>query len=179
MAWRPGAARAAIAQGDAAQRAFKEGIERRGAEVLAAARADGRYVVVLASRPYHNDPFVNHGLPDMVAGLGVDVLPPDALPHLGDEDLSRSRLDIVNNYHARMLASALRAARSDELEYVQLVSFGCGHDAYLSDEIARLMREASGKVPLVLKVDETDAQGPLRIRLRSFLETVDRKRSRL
>ena len=84
----------------------------------------------------------------------------------------------MNNYHARMLASALRAARSDELEYVQLVSFGCGHDAYLSDEIARLMREASGKVPLVLKVDETDAQGPLRIRLRSFLETVDRKRSR-
>ncbi len=170
--------RAAIEQGDGAQNAFKQGLERRGAEVLAAARDEGRFAVVLASRPYHNDPFVNHGLPEMVTGLGVDVLPPDAVPDLGEEDLSLSRLDIVNNYHARMLASALRAARSDELEYMQLVSFGCGHDAYLSDEIIRLMREVSGKVPLVLKMDETDAQGPLRIRVRSFLETVNRKRAR-
>lgn len=52
------------------------------------------------------------------------------------------------------------------LEYVQLVSFGCGHDAYLSDEIIRVMKEISGKTPLVLKVDESDVQGPLRIRVR-------------
>ncbi len=59
--------------------------------------------------------------------------------------MSKSRLDIVNNFHARMLSSAILAARSPELEYVQIVSFGCGHDAYLSDEIIRLMREISGK----------------------------------
>lgn len=58
------------------------------------------------------------------------------------------------------------------LEYVQLVSFGCGHDAYLSDEIIRMMKEISGKVPLILKVDESDIQGPLGIRVRSFVETV-------
>ena len=70
------------------------------------------------------------------------------------------------------------AARSPELEYVQIVSFGCGHDAYLSDEIIRLMREISGKTPLVLKLDESDIQGPLRIRVRSFLETLSLRRER-
>ena len=77
-----------------------------------------------------------------------------------------------------MLASAVMAAESQSLEYVQLVSFGCGHDAYLSDEIVRMMREISGKTPLILKVDESDIQGPLRIRVRSFLETVTMKRRR-
>lgn len=59
---------------------------------------------------------------------------------------------------------------------MQLVSFGCGHDAYLSDEIIRVMKEISGKTPLVLKVDESDVQGPLRIRVRSFVETLNMKR---
>ena len=71
-----------------------------------------------------------------------------------------------------MISSAILAAGNEHLEYVQIVSFGCGHDAYLSDEIIRLMKEISGKTPLVLKLDESDIQGPLRIRVRSFLETV-------
>ena len=75
-----------------------------------------------------------------------------------------------------MLSSAILAARSPHLEYVQIVSFGCGHDAYLSDEIIRLMREISGKVPLILKLDESDVQGPLRIRVRSFVETLSMRR---
>ena len=91
-------------------------------------------------------------------------------------ELKKSRLDVVNNYHARMLSSAVLAAKTDYLEYVQLVSFGCGHDAYLSDEIIRLMKEISGKIPLILKLDESDIQGPLRIRIRSFTETVDMRR---
>ena len=60
-----------------------------------------------------------------------------------------------------MLSSAILAAQSENLEYVQVVSFGCGHDAYLSDEIVRMMKEISGKTPLILKVDESDIQGPL------------------
>ena len=61
---------------------------------------------------------------------------------------------------------------------MQIVSFGCGHDAYLSDEIIRLMGEISGKTPLVLKLDESDVQGPLRIRVRSFVETLAMRRER-
>src|SRR5699024_2678032 len=88
------------------------------------------------------------------------------------------RLDVVNNFHARMLSSAILAAQNDYLEYVQIVSFGCGHDAYLSDEIIRLMKEVSGKTPLILKLDESDIQGPLRIRVRSFVETVSMRHER-
>ena len=139
----------------------------------------GKFAVVLASRPYQNDALVNHDLPEMFVTMGIPVLTADSVPGIEDVDLSKSRIDIVNNFHARMLSSAILAAQSDCLEYVQVVSFGCGHDAYLSDEIIRLMHEISGKIPLVLKLDESDIQGPLRIRVRSFLETVameERKR---
>ena len=114
----------------------------------------------------------------MLSDMGHPVLPPDAVPGIADVDLSASRIDIVNNFHQRMLSSAVIAADSPALEYVQLVSFGCGHDAYLSDEICRLMKERSGKQPLILKLDESDVAGPLRIRVRSFIETVDERRAR-
>ena len=130
---------------------------------------------MLASRPYQNDPLVNHELPQMFTKLGIPVLTADSVPDAENVDLSQSRIDIVNNYHARMLSSAVICAQSRHLEYVQLVSFGCGHDAYLSDEIIRIMHDISGKVPLILKVDESDIQGPLGIRVRSFVETVNMK----
>ncbi len=127
---------------------------------------------MLASRPYHNDDLVNHGIPEMFCEMGIPVLTPDAVPGAAEVDLSRSRLDVVNNFHARMLSTAILAAESDSLEYVQVVSFGCGHDAYLSDEIVRLMDEVGEKTPLIVKVDESDNLGPLRIRIRSFVDTI-------
>ena len=130
----------------------------------------------MAGRPYHNDPLVNHELPEMLVNMGVPVLTADSIPELGKVELRRSRIDIVNNFHARMLSSSIVAANNPNLEYIQIVSFGCGHDAVLSDEIIRIMKEISGKAPLILKVDESDAQGPLRIRVRSFIETIERKR---
>ena len=133
---------------------------------------ENRYAVILASRPYQNDPLVNHNLPEMFTSLGIPVLTADAVPGINDVDLTNSRLDVVNNYHARMLGSAVIAAENPHLEYVQIVSFGCGHDAYLSDEIIRLMKQVSGKIPLILKLDESEIQGPLRIRVRSFMETI-------
>ena len=133
--------------------------------------------MVLASRPYQNDALVNHDLPEMFVSQGIPVVTVDSLPDLEDVDLSKSTVEIVNNFHARMLAGAIYAAGHKELEYVQIVSFGCGHDAYLSDEIIRLMKEISGKTPLVLKLDESDIQGPLRIRVRSFLETLSLRRN--
>ena len=168
----------AIKQADKAQRAFKTLLTEAGAHAIESARSAGSYAIVLASRPYHNDPLVNHNLPKMLSDMGHSVLPPDAVPGIADVDLSASRIDIVNNFHQRMLASAVIAADSPALEYVQLVSFGCGHDAYLSDEICRLMKERSGKQPLILKLDESDVAGPLRIRVRSFIETVDERRAR-
>ena len=167
----------ALKQADAAQKAFQETLQKRGAEVLAQVRKEGRYAVVLAGRPYHNDTLVNHELPNFFTDMGIPVITADSVPGVNEVALDNSLIDIVNNFHARMLSSAAIAAQSSHMEYVQIVSFGCGHDAYLSDEIIRLMKEVGPKIPLVLKVDESDIHGPLGIRTRSFVETIERRRA--
>ncbi len=169
---------AAIQAGDSAQLSFRSQLLRAGRQALEEAGRQGRYAVVLAARPYQTDPLVNHDLPELFTRLGIPVLTADSVPGANQVDLSQSTLDIVNNYHARVLSTAILAARDPRLEFVQLVSFGCGHDAYLSDEVVRLMKEVSGKVPLILKVDESDIQGPLGIRVRSFVETLSMRRAR-
>lgn len=167
----------ALKQADAAQKAFQETLQKRGAEVLAQVRKEDRYAIVLAGRPYHNDTLVNHELPNFFTDMGIPVITADSVPGVNDVVLDNSLIDIVNNFHARMLSSAVIAAQSSHMEYVQIVSFGCGHDAYLSDEIIRLMKEVGPKIPLVLKVDESDIHGPLGIRTRSFVETIERRRA--
>lgn len=162
--------------GTAAMETFHRTLKEAGAKILEETKKNGTYAVVLASRPYQNDALVNHALPEMFAGFGIPVLTADALPEAEQVDLHMARLDVVNNFHARMLTGAVLAAQSENLEYVQIVSFGCGHDAYLSDEIQRIMKEISGKTPLILKLDESEIQGPLRIRVRSFIETVNMRR---
>ena len=170
--------RQAIDAADAAQKTFRTELAREGERICDQVEREGSFAVVLASRPYQNDDLVNHELPRAFTELGIPVICADAVPHVNEVDLSRSRLDVVNNFHARMLGSAVIAAGSPHLEYVQLVSFGCGHDAYLSDEIIRLMHLAGPKAPLILKVDESDIQGPLRIRVRSFIETIRLRRKK-
>ena len=172
----PAQTMAAIRAADAAEQSFHRQMKDAGAKILENAEKTGTYAVVLAGRPYHSDRLVNHDLPKLFTQQGIPVLTADSVPHSEDIDLSRSRIDIVNNYHARVLADSVVAANSDYLEMVQIVSFGCGHDAYLSDEIIRMMKEISGKTPLILKLDESNIQGPLRIRVRSFIETVNEKR---
>lgn len=166
----------AIAVGDKAQRAFKRQLKKEGKKIIDMIKREGKYAVILASRPYQNDALVNHDLPDIFLSMGIPVLTADSVPGIEEIDLGGSTLDIVNNYHARMLSSAIMAAQTEYLEYVQIVSFGCGHDAYLSDEIIRLMKETSGKTPLILKLDESDIKGPLQIRVRSFIETLSMRK---
>ncbi|MBR6329381.1 MAG: 2-hydroxyacyl-CoA dehydratase [Lachnospiraceae bacterium] len=173
----PRLTRQAMEFADRAWDEFRSELKKAGAAVIKEVERTGDYAVVLASRPYQNDALVNHELPRMFTEMGIPVLTADSIPGSEDIDLSHTKLDVVNNYHARMLSSAIIAAQSENLEYVQVVSFGCGHDAYLSDEIIRMMKEISGKIPLVLKLDESDVTGPLRIRVRSFAETVDMRRA--
>ncbi len=173
-----GETKKAVLAGNQAMKQFRDSLKEAGAKVIEKVKKEGRYAVILASRPYQNDSLVNHSLPELLTEFGVPVLTADSVPGIENVDLSNSRLDVVNNYHARMLASAIIAAKSQNLEYVQFVSFGCGHDAYLSDEIQRMMKEISGKTPLILKLDESEVQGPLRIRVRSFLETINMRRNK-
>jgi len=166
----------AVKMAEDAQKSFDSELKAEGKRVMDEVTKAGKYAVVMAARPYHSDPLVNHELPEMLVNMGVPVLTVDSIAEYNEVDLSKSRLDVVNNFHARVLGGSIIAAKSDNLEFVQIVSFGCGHDACLSDEAVRLMKEISGKAPLILKVDESDAQGPLRIRVRSFIETLELKR---
>ena len=117
---------------------------------------------------YHTDPLINHDLARMFTRRGIPVLTVDSLPGLDRADLHQSRVEITNDFHARMLSGAMVTAAYPSLEYVQIVSFGCGHDAILSDEIVRLLGEGSGKPPLILKVDESEAAGSLGIRVQAL-----------
>jgi predicted CoA-substrate-specific enzyme activase len=168
----------AIAQGDRALAAFNTALLAEGERVIAEAGKAGKFAVVLAGRHYQFDELVNHQLSRCFTNVGIPVLTLDALPGLPEVDLSKTMPDINNSNHARLLSGAIVAARHPALELVQIFSFGCGHDAIYADEVARLMHEISGKTPLVLKLDESDVSGPLRIRVRSFIETVQARRKR-
>ncbi len=167
----------AFNQAKAAIELFRKSLQDRATEIMADVKREGKFAVVLAGRPYHTDRFISHDISKKFTEKGVAVLTADSLPGLNEVDLHNTRAEITNDFHTRMLASAVIAAREPELEYVQLVSFGCGHDAILSDEIIRIMTTTSDKPPLILKIDESDASGSLGIRVQSFIETVDIRRN--
>jgi predicted nucleotide-binding protein (sugar kinase/HSP70/actin superfamily) len=151
----------------------------RGGEVLRNLHGSAdRFAVVIAGRPYHTDRLVNHDLASFFVEEGIPVLTVDSLPGLHDVDLSGTRSELTVNFHVRMYSAAMKVAEHAQLELVQIVSFGCGHDAVISDEVVRLLEKGSGKSPLTLKLDETDVRGPLAIRVRSFVETVRARRAR-
>jgi predicted CoA-substrate-specific enzyme activase len=168
--------RKAIAEGDRALAAFNTELTREGARIIAQVEKEGRFAVVLAGRHYQYDSLVNHNLSQYFTAMGIPVLTIDSIPGIHEVELDKTRLDIVNNNHALLLAGAIIAAEHPALEYVEIFSFGCGHDALHTDEVTRILQEMSGKSPLVLKLDESDISGPLRIRVRSFIETVRLRR---
>lgn len=167
----------AFRQGERALFTFRSRLTAEGERIIEEVRREGRFAVVLAGRPYHTDPLVSHDLSRVFTRAGVPVLTVDSVPGIGKMSLRYTMAEITNNFHTRMLSGAMMAAQSPELEYVQIVSFGCGHDAILSDEIIRIMEETSGKVPLILKLDEGGAANSLNIRVKSFLETVAVRRA--
>lgn len=166
----------AIKQGDAAMKAFSDHLEARGAEVLASLEEHKQFGVVLGARPYHSDRLVNHNLASYFTRLGIPVLTIDSLPRIHETELEKVRMDAVVNFHVRMVSGAMLAARHPLLEFVQVVSFGCGHDAIITDEIMDVMSKISGRSPLVIKMDESEISGPLNVRVKSFVETVVARR---
>lgn len=168
--------RSALTAVDEAVADMHDTLRAEGARVLDAIENTDRFAVILAGRPYHTDPLVNHGISSLFTAQGVPVLTIDSLPGLEDEDLSVTRAETVNAFHTHMFEAALKGARHPNLEVVQLVSFGCGHDAVISDEMERILREVGGKELLVLKLDEGENKGPLSIRIKSFVETVRTRR---
>ncbi|MCL2230312.1 MAG: acyl-CoA dehydratase activase [Treponema sp.] len=175
----PNTTMAAIRQAEKALAEFNRTMTDNGAKIIEDTQKSGKFAVVLAGRHYQYDEHINHNLSRYFTSMGIPVLTLDSLPDLGKVSLAKSRAEITNNNHARLLSGAIVAAEHPSLEYVDIFSFGCGHDAVYTDEMVRIMDEISGKTPLILKMDESEISGPLRIRVRSFLETVMTRRSQV
>ncbi|THB67617.1 MAG: activase [Spirochaetaceae bacterium] len=173
----PDEIRLALENAKEAQRAFRDALHNAGTELLKQLQRDGGFAVVIAGRPYHSDPLVNHHVSRFFTRQGISVMTLDSLPNLDQESLQHVRMETTINFHVRLLAGASFVARHPNLELVNLVSFGCGHDAVLTDEVARIMQNRGGKEPLVLKLDESDITGPLSIRIKSFVETLNIRRA--
>ena len=171
-------AKGAYLAAESALASFRATLRSEANRLIREAEQENNTVIVLAGRPYHSDPFISHNVSKFFTEKGLSVIPVDALPGLEEVDLQNTRIEITNNFHTRMLAGAVIAAKSPMLEYVQLVSFGCGHDAILSDEIVRIMKKCGNKSPLILKIDESEASGSLRIRVQSFIETITNRGNR-
>ncbi len=165
----------AIKFADGAMDNFNQKLLHRGSEILKEVEERGDFAVLLAGRPYHGDMFINHGVADIFTSKGIPVIINEGLP-LHEVDVSDTRIDTINPFHTRMFAAARYAANHPALELVQLVSFGCGHDAVITDEVQRVLRDRSNKALLSLKLDEGENKGPLSIRITSFVETVKSRR---
>ena len=159
-----------------AQHQAKLDIRREGARILGEMESKGERGIVLAGRPYHIDPEINHGIPELIASYGLTVLTEDSLP----VDFEPGRPVRVNDqwvYHSRLYTAAEFVSRREDLELVQLNSFGCGLDAVTTDQVSEIL-EASNKLYTVLKIDEVNNLGAARIRIRSLIAAMNMRREK-
>ncbi|MCD6153044.1 MAG: 2-hydroxyacyl-CoA dehydratase [Syntrophobacterales bacterium] len=163
--------RQAVDKGIAAHREYKDQIKEMAVSVIDNARTNNRPVVVLAGRPYHTDPLVNHGIPELLSGMGVNVITEDTVPVPEKCALKDSNILTQWAYTNRVLAAAKYVADTEHTELVQITSFGCGPDAISTDEVQGIIRGA-GKIYTLIKMDEIANLGAVKIRLRSMLEAI-------
>lgn len=145
---------------------FKEDIRKKGEETIKYLDDTGRKGIVLCGRPYHIDPEINHGLPNIITSFHMAVLTEDSISHLGD--LNRD-LRVVDQwmYHTRLYNAAEFVTRKDNLELIQLNSFGCGLDAVTSDQVQEIL-QSKDKIYTLIKIDEVNNLGAIKIRIRSL-----------
>ncbi|MBR7158573.1 MAG: 2-hydroxyacyl-CoA dehydratase [Alphaproteobacteria bacterium] len=150
---------------------FRKEIRDLGANIVAEIQYNNGKGIVLAGRPYHLDPTINHGIPDMIAAEGIPVLTEDSVAHLGR--VFPFPLRVVDQwvYHSRLYRAANFVAHHDNFEFVQLNSFGCGIDAITTEQVEEIL-SASAKTYTLLKIDEGSNLGAVKIRIRSLLATM-------
>ena len=157
------------------QQKFKDDVQVAGEEALEKMIRAGANGIVLAGRPYHLDPEINHGIPEMVNALGLAVFTEDSVAHLGSIERPLRIMDQWV-YHNRLYRAASFVAEMPNLEMLQLTSFGCGLDAVTADQVDDIMR-AKGRMYTLIKIDEGSNLGAVRIRIRSLIAAV-RERQR-
>nr|WP_073295952.1 2-hydroxyacyl-CoA dehydratase [Parolsenella massiliensis] len=156
---------------------FKQAMQRKGDETLAWMEAHDAHGIVLAGRPYHNDPEINHAIPELVNSFGFAVLTEDSVAH---KMRPERPIRVVDQwmYHSRLYRAARFVASRNDLDLIQLNSFGCGLDALTTDQVQEIL-EASGKVYTTLKIDEVSNLGAVRIRVRSLMAALSEQREEL
>lgn len=155
---------------------FRNDMHKKGVETLEYIKNNNLTGIVLGGRPYHIDPEVNHGIPELITGFNIAVLTEDSVAHLGKVE----RPLVVRDqwmYHSRLYEAAAFVKTQEHIEYVQLNSFGCGLDAVTTDEVKDILN-AAGKVYTSLKIDEVNNLGAARIRVRSLIAAMEDRREK-
>ena len=163
----------AAAHGFAAYNAYMNGVRAEGERAIAFARQHGKRILILAGRPYHVDPEIGHGIDKLCRSLGFVVVSEDSVWHLAAR---RPKVHVLNQwtYHSRLYNAAQFAVENDDVQLVQLVSFGCGLDAITTDEVKDIL-EQGGKLYTQIKIDEITNLGAVKIRLRSLIGAIDER----
>lgn len=148
---------------------YEAQVKAKGQQIITQARARHKPIVVLAGRPYHIDPKVNHSIDRLITTMGAALVSEDAVSsHVSPQQLSQD-LQVLNQwtYHGRLYAAARYVADNPDMHLIQLVSFGCGCDAITADECRRLLEER-GRIYTQIKIDDIDNLGAAKIRIRSL-----------
>jgi len=159
------------------QGAFRLDMEKKGEETLQYLKETGRHGIVLCGRPYHIDPEINHGIPDVINSYGMAVLTEDSISHLGEIERPLIVMDQWM-FHSRMYSAANLVKKTDNLDIIQLNSFGCGLDAVTTDCVKDILNN-SGKIYTCLKIDEVNNLGAARIRIRSLIAAIRVRKEKL
>jgi len=156
------------------QRDFKDDILKKGSEIIKNAKnnPEKRIVVVLAGRPYHIDPLINHKIPGILSGLGVDILTEDAVPETSEKTFEELQVISQWEYPNRIYNAAQWVSEQDSMfQLAQFNSFGCGPDAIVTDEVSEILRSA-GKIYNLIRIDDIASTGSVILRLRSMIESL-------
>ena len=168
----------AITQAIEVQQNYLDALERRNNEVLKAAQAEGRMVILLAARPYHIDPLIQHKIADAIADMGIDVITENVAAHSGQAVYGEINALCQWAYPNRIFKAAHMVGNSTYagLHMVELTSFGCGPDAFILDEVRGILARYHKNLT-VLKIDDVNNIGSLRLRVRSLVESVNQSNS--
>ncbi len=152
--------------------AYKEDVKKEGLKAIEYIKKNNKKGIVLAGRPYHIDPGINHGIPEMIESYGMVVLSEDALEKTPIE----RPLRVIDQwaYHTRLYSAATYVSNTDYLELIQLNSFGCGLDAVTTDQVSEILVK-NNKIYTVIKIDEITNLGAIRIRIRSLLASMEER----
>ncbi len=162
--------RQAFQKAKKSQDEFKVQVIEMGATLIRDSKTSKRPLILLMGRPYHIDPLINHNVPELLTDFGVDVITEDCIPTTGEE-LNNRHVMTQWEYLNRYFHVARWVGMHENVELVQLNSFGCGPDPFILDEVRSILAE-HGKRPTVIRIDEIESTGSTKLRLRSMMESL-------